>query len=72
MATTGKPIRLTDAQQRDLRAIRQGYTRGESASTCEALCRRGWLKGDWLTGYDLTPAGRQMAEAITTVEGEEG
>lgn len=50
--------KLSEQQARDLRAVDQGLSRGESAATCESLCRRGLLRGDWLTGYYATKAGR--------------
>jgi hypothetical protein len=43
--------KLTDAQRRDLELVAQGYSRGDSAATCEALRRRGLIHGDWITGY---------------------
>jgi len=48
---------LSWSMERDLRAVALGLTRGDSEKSCEALCRRGLLRGDWITGYDLTPAG---------------
>lgn len=51
---------LTESQIRDLALVAQGYARGESAATCESLCRRGLLRGDWITGYDVTARGRTL------------
>ena len=42
---------LTPAQDRDLRQIGEGLSRGESYAACEALRRRGLVTGDWITGY---------------------
>lgn len=53
---------LSEAQQRDLRLIVfAGYSRGDSANTCESLCRLGLLRGDWVTGYYVTPKGQRVA-----------
>lgn len=57
--------KMSEAQMRDLRQVGQGYNRGEHAGSCEALCRRGLLRGDWVCGYDLTAEGRRLvAEAV--------
>jgi hypothetical protein len=64
---TPKTHTLTDSQRRDLDLIRQGYTRGESATTCESLCRLGFVRGDWLTGYDLTSRGQSVVGAPKAV-----
>lgn len=56
---------LTASQQRDLEQVASGLSRGDSANTCEALCRRGLLRGDWITGYDLTARGRAYLAANT-------
>lgn len=52
-----RTTKLSDAQARDLRDVDGGLTRGESAAACEALVRRGLLRGDWITGYYVTRAG---------------
>lgn len=62
-ATEKAALILSSAQHRDLALIAQGYTRGESATTCEALCRRRLIAGDWMCGYDITERGAATLKA---------
>ena len=73
MATTERQAkttaeRLTDTQRRDLGAIDRGLSRGEHYGACESLVRRGYLTGDWVTGYYVTVTGR----AALALAGREG
>lgn len=61
--------RLSESQMRDLRDIARGLVRGERANTCESLHRRGLVRGDWMTGYYITPTGNSLLVAYLAARG---
>lgn len=50
--------KLTESQIQALRDLREGLTRPECAATAASLERRALIRGDWMTGYYLTEAGK--------------
>ena len=60
---TTMTTRLTDSQIRDLTDVARGFTRGLSYITCESLCSKGLLRGDWFTGYYATARGNAWLAA---------
>ena len=49
--------KLTETQIQNLSDIAAGYSCGENYASCESLERRGLVRGDWVTGYYVTPKG---------------